>query len=311
MIWLLFILCFLGASLLAGVESALLSVSRVRARHAASEGDKTAVRLAALLERRDDLVQAAIAANHLLSLVAFVFLAAKFGVWLGSWGIVLALVLAFPAFLIGLELVPKSLFRRYPFRLLKRTLPLLTLLKAIALPWRVFDRLFRAAKSGPGPAPASPGQSLAALVESIGPLNLLPQEATLMMRRFAAFDTSTASTLMEPLSKVSALSADLPATTAAQLARETGRRFHPVMDAAGNITGVFDASTLPASFVAGKTVRQFSAVIFKVQPGDSALTCLRSMRGAAAMLALVTDGSDGPEGVLSMDRLLAWISAGE
>ena len=94
MIWLLFVFCFLGASLLAGVESALLTVSRVRARHAASEGDKKAARLTVLLERRDDLVQAAIAANHLLSLLAFVCLAAKLDVWLGSWGILLSLLLA-------------------------------------------------------------------------------------------------------------------------------------------------------------------------------------------------------------------------
>ena len=69
MIWLWFVFCFGAAFLLAGIESALLSVSRVRARHAASEGDRAADKLATLLNHRHHLLRVAMAAHHSLSLI--------------------------------------------------------------------------------------------------------------------------------------------------------------------------------------------------------------------------------------------------
>jgi CBS domain containing-hemolysin-like protein len=308
MIWLLLIFCLLAASLLAGVESALLTVSRVRARHAASEGDKAAQRLTALLEHRNDLVQAAIAANHLLSLTAFVVLAVIMVVWLGTWGIVLAVVLALPIFLMALELVPKSLFRRYPFRLLKRSIPVLRLLHVIAMPWRLLRRFFKVADSPMDAAIVPAGAGLTALSESIGHLNLLPEAAASMMQRFAVFDGQTAASLMEPLKSVSALPAELPLATAAQLARETGSRHHAVMDAEGQFVGCLDAASIPATYGADKLVRQFAHPITRLRGKDTAIHCLQSMRKSGAIIALVKDEAGNSIGLLRIDRLLAWVT---
>ena len=145
MIWMIFSVSIVMAFLLAGVESALLTVSRLRVRHAASEGDKTAVRLMSLLEHRNELVQVAIAVNHLFALAAFVSLALALSHWFGVWCILLALLIALPVFLIGLELFPKWLFRRYPFRILKRLMPLLGSLRVLAGPWLGLHRWVQSA----------------------------------------------------------------------------------------------------------------------------------------------------------------------
>ena len=306
MIWALLIACLLVASLLAGVESALLTVSRVRARHAASEGDAKALRLTALLEQRNDLVQAAIAVNHLLSLIAFLILAANLQRWLGPWGIALAVVVALPVFLIGLELVPKSLFRRYPYRLLKRLLPLLSVLEVIALPWRFFGGRFRR-KAVEKEAAAAPGFGLAGLSQSIGHLGLLPPAAASLMQRFATFNSGTAESLMQPLQLVSALPSDLPLTSAAQLVRETRRRYHAVMDADGTFLGCFDAASLPAKLAKDRMVRLFTHPLMRLRAKDKAMHCLQAMRKSGAALALVTDANGQAVGLLTLESLLAWV----
>ena len=136
MIWLLFSACFSAAFLLAGIESALLSVSRVRARHAASEGDRAAERLAVMLDHRHHLLRAAMATHHLFSVASFLALVVICQRRFESWGTAIAVLIALPVFLIVLELVPKALWRLFPFRMLRRCTGVLGALMLLAKPWR-------------------------------------------------------------------------------------------------------------------------------------------------------------------------------
>ena len=307
MIWLVFIGCVVAASMLSGIESALLTVSRVRARHAASEGDRSALRLAALLENRNNLVQAAIAMNHVLALVAFISLAVALQHWMGEWGIGLAVIIAVPVFLMGLELMPKSLFRNYPFRLLKRMLPLLSILNVLAMPWRVAGRWLQP-HAAPDATPPPLGAGLTELTESICQLNLLPADAAALMQRFAGFNRETAATLMLPLKNLSALPADLPLRTAAQMAREIHARYQAVMDDHGVLMGCLDAAVLPSEFGQDKLVRQFAQPMAKLRTVDTALVCLQTLRRASSPLALVNDENGQPVGLLSVEQLTGWMN---
>ena len=58
MIFLLLIVALLFSFLLSGMESAVLSVSRVRVRHAAEEDDAAAARLLPMLADRESLLGA-------------------------------------------------------------------------------------------------------------------------------------------------------------------------------------------------------------------------------------------------------------
>src|ERR1700710_2005558 len=100
MIWFILLVAMGAAFLFGGIESALISVSRVRARHAASEGDRCAARLAVLLERRPELLEAAMAVHHFFSMSSFVVFAVLCRHHWGDWGILIAVVLGIPLFLI-------------------------------------------------------------------------------------------------------------------------------------------------------------------------------------------------------------------
>ncbi|OYW29601.1 MAG: hypothetical protein B7Z47_04605 [Chthoniobacter sp. 12-60-6] len=75
MTWLLFILCLALSFMLSGLESAVMAVSRVRVRHAASGGDRRARSLLPLIEDRDALIGCITVANHLTNLAAFLLIA--------------------------------------------------------------------------------------------------------------------------------------------------------------------------------------------------------------------------------------------
>src|SRR4051812_23033554 len=112
MIWAILIVSFIAAFVLSGIGSALLNVSRVRARHASEEGDHAADRLAQLLETRNELHHAVTVLHHLCALAAFACCVILLLRWFGPWGWLCSLAVVLPIFLVGVEFVPKLLFRR-------------------------------------------------------------------------------------------------------------------------------------------------------------------------------------------------------
>ncbi|HYF36529.1 MAG TPA: DUF21 domain-containing protein, partial [Prosthecobacter sp.] len=128
MSWVILLLVSLALSFaLSGLESAVIAVSRVRVRHAAGAGDRRAAQLLPLVEDREALLGAITVANHITNLTAFFIIAWKCVHVSGPWGYLTAFVVALPVFLIVLEVLPKKLFRRYPFRSL-RSLTLLVVM---------------------------------------------------------------------------------------------------------------------------------------------------------------------------------------
>ena len=71
--------------------------------------------------------------TNLMNIFALTLTTQEFVRWLGPRGYCLALVLALPVYLMGLELLPKSLFRRFPYRALA----------FLATPLRLADLLSR------------------------------------------------------------------------------------------------------------------------------------------------------------------------
>src|SRR5215212_5750002 len=89
-----------AAFLLSGIGSALLNVSRVRARHAAEEGDRAAARLAKLLEHRNELHHAVTVLHHLFALAAFACCVMMLVARLGNLGWLGAIVVVLPLFVV-------------------------------------------------------------------------------------------------------------------------------------------------------------------------------------------------------------------
>ncbi len=304
MLTLALIAALIFSFLLSGMESAVLSVSRVRVRHAATEGDGKAAGLLRLLGDREGLLGAVTVANHAANVTAFGLLIWRLVRFVGPWGYGIGFVLGLPVFIVLLELVPKTVFRRFPFRMLRALLPLLQIISWFRGPFKVMSRLPTPRDDESGHIAGSRAD-LRRLLSSLAQDRLLPASAAELMDHVLDYRDLTAASVMLPLEALTAVNPDLPVTAAAQIARDHGLAALPVLGEAGSYLGVFDASTVPASVPADRLVRQLMQPLEQVTSTLPALTVLQRLRRRGRSIALVIDPDDQrPVGLVAEEDLV-------
>ncbi len=125
--WLLLLISILGSGFAAGSETALVSASRIRLQHMASEGIKRADQVLALLEDKERILAVTLIANNVFNITAGAVATLACQHWLGAVGPVVATVAITSLLLVVSEIVPKAYFRHHAEKTLVRT----------ALLWRV------------------------------------------------------------------------------------------------------------------------------------------------------------------------------
>ena len=308
MTWLLLILCLALSFILSGLESAVLAVSRVRVRHAADEGDARARGLLPLLEDRDALIGCITVANHMTNLTAFVLIALPVVHSASLWVYALAFVLVLPMFLIGLEVMPKKLFRRYPFRSMRSVSPLVHLVGLGRPLFRTIASAQKSAADAGAPSAAHQTRSrddLKALAQELTAQHQLSATATHLIERMLDYKKLSTADLMQPLARSIALSAEMALSTALIIAREQNCTLLPVLGDNGNFIGVLDTTELPATIPPDRLVRQHMRTLDTMPGSLPALHTLQRMRKSGRRLAIVTDERHAPLGLITEERLLA------
>ena len=110
--------CLVISFLFSGIEAGILSVNRVRLRHQVKLGDRAALRLQRLLQKPERLLLTVVIVTNLANIFAITLATSLLVRRLGLAGYPVSLLLFLPLYLFGLELLPKSLFRRFPYRAL-------------------------------------------------------------------------------------------------------------------------------------------------------------------------------------------------
>jgi len=306
MTWLLLILCLALSFMLSGLESAVMAVSRVRVRHAASGGDLRARGLLPLLEDRDALIGCITVANHLTNLAAFLLIAFPVIHLASLWGYVLAFTLALPVFLIGLEVMPKKLFRSYPFRSMRSISPLVHLVGLARPLFRVVaGKQTTDASEVPSEARQTRGRDdLKALAQELATQHQLSPNATHLIGRVLDYKKLRTADIMQPLARSMALAAEIPLTTALIIAREQNCTLLPVLGDNGSFIGLLDTTDLPAIIPPDRLVRHHMRTLDAMPASLPALHALQRMRKSGRRLAIVVDERQQPLGLITEERLL-------
>jgi magnesium and cobalt exporter, CNNM family len=119
MIWVLAILLLWTISFFfAGIEAGLLSVDPVRLRNQVKQGKTAARRLDRLTKRPERLLVTVLLVTNFANILGLLILTRLLVNRFGIPGFLLAFVIALPIYLFVLSVLPKSLFRRFPFRAL-------------------------------------------------------------------------------------------------------------------------------------------------------------------------------------------------
>ena len=121
MIWILGILLLWTVSFFfAGIEAGLLSVDPVRLRHQVKQGRAPALRLDRLTKQPERLLVTVLLVTNFANIVSLLLLTKLLVTRFGVLGFLLALAIALPFYLFVLSVLPKALFRRFPFRALAK-----------------------------------------------------------------------------------------------------------------------------------------------------------------------------------------------
>ena len=292
--------------LLSGMESAVLSVSRVRVRHAADEGDEKAAKLLPMLNDREGLLGAVTVANHIANVSTFGLIIWRLVAAMGPGGYAVGFLLALPVFIVGLEVLPKTLFRRYPYRALRRLMPLLSVVAVFRSPFRAMSRLPALHDSTGTDDAAEERQELKSLFASLRQQGLVPASAARLMLRVLEFRRRTAASVMVPLNKIVAVNPDMPAIMALQVAAQHGFIALPVLGESGGYDGIISITSLPAVLPDDHMVRQYMRPVDEVDGKLPALAVLQRLRRRNRSLALVMDsGRKQAIGLVTEEDLIA------
>jgi putative hemolysin len=308
MIWLAVTVCLLIAFVFAGIEAGILSVNRVRLKHRMKMGDSAARKLSRLLSKPERLLVTVVIVTNLMNIVAITLVTQEFVRWFGLAGFWVALVAFLPIYLLGLELLPKSIFRRFPYRALSALAEPLRLADALLAPmhfvgWRII-RLF-VGRQAPEQRKLFVAREdfkyLTIESERTGTLTRLERE---MIHNVVDFRAVATRDVMVPMARVQTISTG--ASIEDLLARRKATKFDrwPVQNEDGQITGLVDVFDVALDGRRRGLVESFQRRILRVEEKEPAYAVLRKLRAARVTLAVVRGVDGKPVGIVSSADLI-------
>jgi CBS domain containing-hemolysin-like protein len=306
MTWFVLIFCLAASFLVSGTEAGILSLNRLRLRHLARQKDRAAVQLQQILERPARLLVTALVISSLLNIVALVLLVNTLVGWFGWPGYFLTLVLGLPLFLLAVELLPKAIFRRVPYRELASLAVLLDVASMALTPIIYVGSLF--AKSVLGlqrPREIFVAREdlkyITSEVERMGMLSSIERQ---MIHNVVDFRSVKVSDVMISLSKIVTVHPETPIEQLIELSRRSGFDRYPVVDSAGKIVGLVNVFEVLVDRESASTVRHYLRRILTVRSDEQASIVLRRLRASLSSLAAVVDAEGHPTGIVSAEDLL-------
>lgn len=295
-----------------GLEGALLAVSRVRVLHAARGGDRRAARLSRLLADRAALLDCLTVVNHVVNLLAFVLMFLPWMSRLSPGRIALMLAMMVP-FLLVVEVLPKKIFRRFPFRLLRSLWPLVWaagLLRPLMRCFRPVSQVSQGEGAMPvGPFLSETSEDLRAVAVSLRQQGKVSAATARLVGRSLDFPQVAVVEVMRPLGRSLAIAADLPLRSVLPFFTQSGLQALPVIDERGHLVGQLDIAAVAADAPEDRLVRQFMRALDQVDATQSAFAALRTMRRRARSLALVRNAAGEPCGLIHHEDLLRQLFA--
>ncbi len=241
-------ICILGSAFASGSETALVSASRMRLRHLASEGLRGASQAIAFLDQKEHILVVILIATNVFNIAAGAIATVAFVPWVGSLAPVLATVVMTCILLVISEIVPKAYFRHHADRMLARVAAPWKMLSWILIPITfpshlVTNAVYRIFGRPPGSSYTSREEIKLILEESVekGRLRHDQQE---MLESALDYATTTVREVMVPISKVALLPEAAHTEELLALVRERGHTRIPIyrerVDQIVGFVNVFD-----------------------------------------------------------------------
>ncbi|MDQ3623109.1 MAG: CNNM domain-containing protein [Verrucomicrobiota bacterium] len=308
MIWLAVAVCFLVSFIFSGIEAGILSVNRVRLKHRVKLRDPAALKLDLLLARPDRLMVTVLVVTNLMNIVAIMLVTQELVQRFGGSGYLMALVAFFPVYLLGLELLPKSLFRRFPYRALALLAGPLKITSALLGPVHVVGetlaRLMLGREPRERPKLFVAREDFKYLTIESERQGTLTRDERRMIHNVVDFRRVTASEVMKPFDPGRAVSSRMPVEELIARARKTNHERWPVTDERGELDGLVNIFDILLDGRFSGLVKSYQRRIVKAGGREPAYSVLKKLRAARSTLAAVLDQSGKPVGIVTWEDLI-------
>ena len=308
MIWLAVSGCLLVSFIFSGIEAGILSMNRVRLKHRLKRRDRAAITLNRLLGQPERLLVTVLLVTNLMNVFAITLATQDFIMRFGDRrGYFVAFIIFLPVYLLGLELLPKSFFRRFPYRAVAALAGPLRLADSLLSPIHyvgyTFSRLLfgaRQEKSQKLFVAREDFKYFTIESERVGTLSKIERQ---MIHNVIDFRALKAADLMSPISETPtiAINAALEDLNARTL--ETNRERWPVVDENGKIVGIVETFDIAIEGRRRGVVETYLRRIVHVSADEPAFNILRKLRAARVTLAVVERGGE-QVGLVSWEALV-------
>jgi putative hemolysin len=309
------ICCWIISFSFNGIESGLLSIDPVRLRQNVKRRVPAALQLNRLLQRPERLLATVLLITNAADIIALLLLTSQLFWWYGYAGFLFALLIALPVYLFVLSVLPKSLFRRFPFRALARLAGVLEFMSLLFSPLlelgaRVGKLLLpgHAAKRGRLFAAREELKQITTESEHEGALTATERA---MIHSVVDFRGSKVRDVMVPSTNVAALHSAASTQEALELSASTGLDRLPVLAPDGQPAGLVNVLDILLERNGNKPLSEYIRRIVTTTDDEPTYRVMQQLRGARLGLAAVVDRKNKFRGIVAMEDLVRrLVSAG-
>jgi len=300
--------CWTVSFLFNGIEAGLTAIDPVRLRHDTKLNRPPAVRLDRLLKTPERLLVTVLLVTNFVDIIALLLLTRLLLSRLGDAGFVVAIMVALPVYVFSLSVLPKSLFRRFPFRALSRLARFLeistTALSPLLATGEAIGKLLLPAQQKRARLFAAREELKQITAQSEREGSLTATERA-MIHNVVDFQNVTARDVMRPLSKVTSLNPNSGIEETLRLSRSSGFDRLPVIDASGDPVGLVNVLDILLDKEQPQSLNRYIRRMVKVQDTEPAAAAIQRLRAARLGLAAVVDQKRNLIGIVTDEDLIA------
>lgn len=305
---LIIIACWAISFLFNGIEAGLTAIDPVRLRHHVKLNRPAAVRLDRLLQTPGRLLATVLLVTNFVDIIALLLLTRFFVVRFGAVGFAASIIVALPIYLFVLNVLPKALFRRFPFRALSLLARLLeatmTALWPVLMAGDFLGRLILPSQKRRSRLFAAREELKQITAQSEREGSLTATERA-MIHNVVDFQNVTARAVMKPISQLAVLNADAEVEDALKLSKSSGMDRLPVIDQNGDAVGLINVLDVLLDRDRSQSLVRYVRRMVTVQENEPAARAIRRLRAARLGLAAVVDQQRKLVGIVASEDLIA------
>jgi magnesium and cobalt exporter, CNNM family len=300
--------CWIVSFVFAGIEAGLLSIDPVRLRHRVKRNMRAALMLNQLLQRPERLLVTVLLITNMADILALLLLTRRLVWTYGYMGFFAALVLAFPIYLFVLTVLPKSLFRRFPFRALAALAGLLEVVSIIL--WPVLElgerlgRFILPRRAGERVRLFAAREEFKQITTQSEREGSLTATERAMIHNVFDFRSVKVRDVMVPLAKIVAVQPDTAIADALKLSAAAGVERLPVITREGKALGLVNALDILLDANQPRSLGDQMRRIVTANEDESASRIVQRLRAARLGLAAVLDQQSNLIGIVTIEDLI-------